>query len=120
MLSLDPSPYTDKTLHSSELAVKNSYPTSESHVDPFNFTYWDSIPFTAATSLRLKHLTTTLSKWNTEGEPAGQAIHLSLPQLQLGLTKGDVYPHMGWSLALFLYKSICKSQGSLEVSPSKV
>ena len=38
MLSPDSSPYTDKTLHSFELAVKNSHPISKSHVDPFNFT----------------------------------------------------------------------------------
>lgn len=33
MLSPDSSPYTDKTLHSSELPVKNSQPISDSRAD---------------------------------------------------------------------------------------
>ena len=95
MLSPDSSPYTDKSLHSSELAVKNSHPTSESHIDLFSCAYWDSIPSTATTSMRLKRLTTTLGKWNPEGGPAGQAVHLSLPQPQAGLMKGGRAPTHG-------------------------
>lgn len=66
-------------------------------LSPFSSTYPASPPFRAVTRLRLKHLSSALSQEGPGGGAAGQAGHLGVPQLRVGLMKGEGHLHGSWS-----------------------